>query len=59
MPKQTRFPSLELGLDYCRMEGGCDPGYACIYSNNVSGKNGTTPAVREVNARILQRNRYS
>jgi hypothetical protein len=29
------------------MEGGCDPGYACIYSNNVSWKNATTPAIKE------------
>ena len=50
---QTRFPSLELGLDYGRMEGGCDPGYACIYSNNVSWKNETTPAIKEVNPRIV------
>ena len=49
----TRFPSLELGLDYGRMEGGCDPGYACIYSNNVSWKNATTPAIKEVNPRIV------
>src|SRR5204862_2378187 len=51
--KKTRFPSLELGLDYGRMEGGCDPGYACIYSNNVSWKNETTPAIKEVNPRIV------
>jgi len=51
--KETRFPSLELGLDYGRMEGGCDPGYACIYSNNVSWKNATTPAIKEVNPRIV------
>lgn len=50
---QTRFASLELGLDYGRMEGGCDPGYACIYSNNVSWKNETTPAIKEVNPRIV------
>lgn len=50
---ETRFPSLELGLDYGRMEGGCDPGYACIYSNNVSWKNETTPAIKEVNPRIV------
>ena len=50
---KTRFPSLELGLDYGRMEGGCDPGYACIYSNNVSWKNETTPAIKEVNPRIV------
>lgn len=51
--QQTRFPSLELGLDYGRMEGGCDPGYACIYSNNFSWKNETTPAIKEVNPRIV------
>jgi len=48
---ETRFRSLELGLDYGRMEGGCDPGYACIYSNNVSWRNETTPAIKEVNPR--------
>ena len=50
---RTRFPSLELGLDYGRMEGGCDPGYACIYSNNVSWKNANTPAIKEVNPRVV------
>ena len=50
---RTRFPSLELGLDYGRMEGGCDPGYACIYSNNMSWKNATTPAIKEVNPRVV------
>jgi hypothetical protein len=50
---KTRFPSLELGLDYGRMEGGCDPGFACIYSNNVSWHNATTPAIKEVNPRIV------
>ena len=49
----TRFPSLELGLDYGRMEGGCDPGYACIYSNNASWKDAKTPAIKEVNPRVL------
>src|SRR4051812_28544361 len=50
---RTRFPSLELGLDYGRMEGGCDPGYACIYSNNVSWKDASTPAIKEVNPRVV------
>jgi len=50
---RTRFPSLELGLDYGRMEGGCDPGFACIYSNNISWHNETTPAIKEVNPRIV------
>ena len=50
---KTRFPSLELGLDYGRMEGGCDPGFACIYSNNISWHNATTPAIKEVNPRVV------
>lgn len=50
---RTRFPSLELGLDYGRMEGGCDPGYACTYSNNISWRSETTPAIKEVNPRIV------
>ena len=50
---KTRFPSLELGLDYGRMEGGCDPGYACIYSNNVSWTSEKTPAIKEVNPRVV------
>ena len=50
---RTRFPSLELGLDYGRMEGGCDPGFACIYSNNISWHNETTPAIKEVNPRVV------
>lgn len=47
----TRFRSLELGLDYGKLEGGCDPGYACIYSNNLSWRSETTPAIKEVNPR--------
>lgn len=49
--KATRFPSLELGLDYGKLEGTCDPGYACIYSNNLSWRSETTPAIKEVNPR--------
>ena len=50
---KTRFASLELGLDYGRMEGGCDPGFACIYPNNISWHNETTPAIKEVNPRVV------
>ena len=49
----TRFPSLELGLDYGRLEGGCDPGYACVYSNNASWRDAKTPAIKEVNPRVV------
>lgn len=50
---RTRFPSLELGLDYGKLEGACDPGYACIYSNNLSWRSETTPAIKEVNPRSV------
>lgn len=49
----TRFPSLELGLDYGKLEGSCDPGYACIYSNNLSWRSETSPAIKEVNPRVV------
>src|SRR5207244_4208122 len=43
-----------LGIDYGRLgEGGCDPGYACIYSNNLAWRSETTPAIKEVNPRIV------
>jgi hypothetical protein len=51
--KATRFPSLELGLDYGKQEGVCDPGYACAYTNNLSWRSDTTPAIKEVNPRVL------
>jgi hypothetical protein len=49
----TRFPSLEFGLDYGKLEGACDPGYACVYSNNLSWRSETAPAIKEVNPRIV------
>ncbi len=51
--KVTRFPSLEIGLDYGRQEGGCDPGYACVYTNNLSWRGEKTPSSKEVNPRNL------
>src|SRR5438105_879087 len=30
--KQTRFPSIELGVEPARQGGKCDSGYACAYS---------------------------
>src|SRR5215207_8224484 len=46
---KTRLPSLELGLDKGAQAGGCDSGYACAYSNNVSWSSDTTPVPKEVN----------
>jgi hypothetical protein len=49
----THFPSLELGLDYGKQEGACDPGYSCAYTNNLSWRSETTPGTKEVNPRVL------
>ncbi len=46
--KQSRLPSLELGLEAGRQAGNCDSGYGCIYSSNISWKSATTPMAKEV-----------
>ena len=42
-----RFPSLVLGAEGGGNAGGCDSGYSCAYSRNISWVNETTPAARE------------
>ena len=51
--KQTRFPSIELGLEPGRQGGKCDTGYSCAYSNNISWINESTPSSREINPRLV------
>ncbi|QDT75430.1 DUF1552 domain-containing protein [Lacipirellula limnantheis] len=51
--KTTRFSSLELGIEEGRLAGGCDSGYSCAYSNNISWRSPTMPAGKEVNPRQL------
>jgi hypothetical protein len=46
--KQTRLPSLELGLDAGQSAGDCDSGYSCAYTNNVSWSSESTPVPKEV-----------
>src|SRR5438477_4641102 len=41
--KQTRFPSLELGLEDTRMVGLCDAKYSCAYTSSISWRTPTTP----------------
>lgn len=38
---ETRFPSLELGLEDARQTGSCDSGYSCAYTNNLAWKTET------------------
>ncbi len=50
---QTRFASLELGLEPGRQGGKCDTGYSCAYSNNISWRDESTPMTREINPRLV------
>jgi Protein of unknown function (DUF1552) len=40
---RTRFPSLQLGTESGASTGGCDSGYSCAYSNNISWASAETP----------------
>ena len=51
--KETRFASLELGLEPGRQGGKCDSGYSCAYSNTVSWRGETSPLAHEVNPRLV------
>ena len=41
--KQTRYPSLEIGLEDARQAGDCDSGYSCAYTNNLAWRSETQP----------------
>jgi len=41
--KQTRFASLEIGLEDARQSGDCDSGYSCAYTNNLAWRSETQP----------------
>jgi len=44
---QTRFPSLELGMEQGAQAGRCDSGYSCAYQHNLSWRNESTPVVKD------------
>ena len=44
---QTRFASLELGLEGSAQSGDCDSGYSCAYSSNLAWRNETSPIAKE------------
>ena len=45
---QTRFPSLELGIERGGQAGNCDSGYSCAYSSNLSWRGDATPNAKEI-----------
>jgi len=44
--KQTRLPSLQLGVDGGSATGDCDNGYSCAYARNISWSSATTPVAK-------------
>ncbi len=50
---QTRFPSLELGLEDARQSGDCDSGYSCAYTNNLAWRSETQPLPPILDPRVL------
>ncbi|MGL4419651.1 MAG: DUF1552 domain-containing protein [Gemmataceae bacterium] len=53
---QTRFPSLELGIERGAQAGSCDSGYSCAYSSNLSWRSESTPNAKEIDPKqVFQR----
>ncbi|MEO8181876.1 MAG: DUF1552 domain-containing protein [Deltaproteobacteria bacterium] len=50
---ETRFASLELGMDDVRQAGDCDSGYSCAYTNNLAWRSETQPLPPILNPRVL------
>ncbi|GAB6167523.1 DUF1552 domain-containing protein [Thermostilla marina] len=51
--KETRFPSLEVGLDPSAQAGRCDSGYSCAYVSTISWRSPTSPVAKETNPRAI------
>lgn len=50
---QTELPSLEIGCEAGRLSGGCDSGYSCAYSSNISWRTESSPMTKEVDPRAV------
>jgi hypothetical protein len=50
---QTRFPSLELGMEDSRQAGDCDSGYSCAYTNNLAWRSESQPLPPTLDPRAL------
>ncbi len=49
----TRFPSLQVGVQGGKTAGSCDAGYSCAYNRNVSWSSPATPLHKEINPKTL------
>ena len=52
---ETRFASLELGMDDSRQAGDCDSGYSCAYTNNLAWRSETQPLPPILDPRVALR----
>ena len=51
--RQTRFPSLELGIERGGLAGDCDSGYSCAYSSTIAWRTESTPVAKETDPRLV------
>ncbi|MDB5311874.1 MAG: hypothetical protein JWO38_6076 [Gemmataceae bacterium] len=49
----TRFPSVELGIERGQQAGNCDSGYSCAYSSNLSWRGESTPNAKETDPKAV------
>jgi hypothetical protein len=49
----TKFPSIELGVERGQQAGNCDSGYSCAYSSNLSWRGESTPNAKEVDPKLV------
>ena len=50
---QTKFASLEIGIEPGKQAGNCDSGYSCAYQSNFSWRNDSTPNAKEIDPRLV------
>ncbi|MEW5738753.1 MAG: DUF1552 domain-containing protein [Myxococcota bacterium] len=50
---QTKFASLELGIDGGGASGDCDSGYSCAYARNIAWASATQPLAKETNPQAV------
>ena len=50
---ETRFASMELGIEPGRLAGNCDSGYSCAYSNSLSWRGEKTPNPPEIDPSLV------
>jgi hypothetical protein len=51
--KTTRIPSMQLGTEGGGSAGGCDSGYSCAYTRNISWASETQPLSKTVNPQVV------